>query len=370
MYQFLAFVQHIKYDLNMQETTLTMEPSTNKKISFEDQLNPEQLDVRYLEQGLQILNRTRDGERIRTQLRGVFESEEAQIVAERAAIQLAQDNDPRMLEVFRLLVPTDETFVKTYEELSSKYNVENNENLRVVAYLWDLTMEFWSTTYLDLNSLEDQGIVESKLEKIIMLATELGEHSVTATHQTRTQKSANQIMEDGVIYRSSEKAQYEGFGTYTGILGGFQNWGQEGTFTFPVALSTTLPIIVSSTDPEAMANVLAQGVTIEDGKPFGIPIWESSSSVKLHKWQVEMLRKYIDPNLEVIQYTDEYEDRGTVWASDHICPVVVISSEVPPIVWGSISRVLNIPAVIKKEDVAKYEESVNTGKLKSRKLDL
>lgn len=355
--------------MDMPETFQGIEETSSKGIESVDRLSKEQLDVNRLRNGLQILNKMEGGKLVRHQVRGVFESEESQILAEKAAIQLALDNDPHMLDVFRLLVPTDENFVQTYEELSKKYAVEDNNNLRVTAYLWDLTHEFWSTTDLDLNSLEDQQVVESKFEKIKELATEIGKHTVIGTHQTRTQEAATQIREDKVIFRSNEKAQYEGFGTYTGILGGFQTWGTEGTFTFPVDLSTTLPIIVSSTDPEAMANVLAQGVSLEDGKPYGIAIWESSSSVKLHPWQVEMMRKHVDPNLEVIQYSDEHDENEKPWTSDHICPVVVISTDTPPIVWGSISRVLNIPSVIRKEDVSKYEAWVSSGKLKSRMLD-
>lgn len=355
--------------MDMQETSQGIEQTSSEGTKPVDRFSNDQLDVSKLREGLQILNKMEDGKLVQHQVRGAFESEEAQVLAEKAAIQLALDNNPYMLDVFRLLVPTDENFVQTYDELSKKYDVEGNDNLRVAAYLWDLTHEFWSTTDLDLNSLEDQRVIESKLEKIKELSTELGKHTITGTHQTRTPEAATHIREDKVIFRSAEKAQYEGFGTYTGILGGFQTWGTEGTFTFPVDLSTSLPIIVSATDPEAMANVLAQGVSLEDGKPHGIAIWESSSSIKLHTWQVEMMRKYIDPNLEVIQYSDERDDNGKTWTSDHICPVVAISTEVPPIVWGSVSRVLNIPAVIRKEDVSKYEEWVNTGKLKSRKLD-
>jgi hypothetical protein len=187
------------------------------------------------------------------------------------------------------------------------------------------------------------------LKEIKENARFLALHEVEATH-ANSPGNLQSILKDGYLVKSSTEFNhhFEGDGVYCGILGSYRNWYQnsygEGDtlLEFKVPLSQTIPIIVNYQSPKAMCNVLTNKLILEKSNSLnknlkvycGAPQWlDEEKDGELANWKVDMLKNLFNCEVELVK--DEFNR-----------DMVILDTEEPAIVWGSVARTLRLRRVV------------------------
>ncbi|MBT4124235.1 MAG: HD domain-containing protein [Candidatus Pacebacteria bacterium] len=282
-------------------------------------------------------------------------SEEDKKTIEQFIIQESILNQEDM--AFALKITGRETDEQYVDELEKKYSLELH-NLRVAVYVFKNTYNTW---WLKDNfppnyqpSDAELTIIKSKVDSIAEAAKVLANFQVDATHATN-EETFDVIDKSKALIKATEKtstdgSQYEGNGVYTGILGGFDWWGNQSLdlFHMKLPLSEAIPIFINFNFPKAMANVLCEVLDIEKDLrdvaiPHGLQEYHQTeyNDVDISEWKLKILREILGTEVYLI--------------SDHNeLPCVIADTDKDPILWGSICNVLRIRRFIPISSLLDY----------------
>lgn len=301
-----------------------------------------------------------------------LEDKEREII-EKAIVQYGLQNRNLLLDALKITGrETDDLFIT---ELEKKYGVEI-PNAKMASNVFGLTYRMWEMNNIlrrayygddgrdheddeDYEATDDiikkeEGLIKEKLMAIKKYAQDLAVYQAHATHITDIE-SARMISAQRNIEKSDSSIShhYEGSGVYTGILGSFKDW-QEGSnldeikeFNFEIEIKDTLPIMVNYKYPQAMANVLGDGLFIpKEGEtrahPVGLREWNNSEydERETEEWKIKMLEKILDCRAVITK--DEKNER-----------CVILDTEEAPVVWASLCRALRIKRAIPESELFK-----------------
>ncbi len=320
-----------------------------EEIDF-DSVNVEE-DMKYrrvkFEGGVYEGKRFKKEDELKAEFEGLSDDKRENI--ERLVIQYALGNDRKLLFAIKLL--GRETDLNYLEKLEKKYELRL-DNLRIAINIHILTYRLWELNFEvsdEILSENDTVIkdIEKKLFEISEAVDELSNFSIKATHATDTE--TRERLERNLSIDASDSRygdHYEGDGVYLGMLKSYGDW-KSAVLKTKVALSDTLPIITSYTEPMAMANVLSEYLDFfpdddEVAVPRGLAHWRQCAYDEgISEWKLKSLEKILGSEARLALDDDGDE-------------CVVMDTNENPIVWGALCRALKIRRFIPKKELRKF----------------
>lgn len=274
---------------------------------------------------------------------------------EKAVIDSCAQNNPQLLMLLnRMGVETDRNF-RTY--LENTYDVPFPlEQLDAAVELFRATYESWRVSHMCRSlgeNIPSNEMVREMVQRLSALADSakrLSLYQLEATHATSF-FSAAKIDEMQTVTASKsnpeDASQYEGDGVYTGVFGSYRDWNPDHMYVFRLPLEDTLPMIVSYNFPQALANVLSEGLYIQYRHQYqataeGIIQWRQTEYPdRIPQWKQQIFEYIVQAKAELVVDGDQGD-------------CLIVDTDADPIVWASIARALEIRRCIPREQYQRY----------------